>query len=181
MEINPYAAPQSQVLQATPQDEIVRNEHLNTEAAIKSAGLLYYLGSLALIAIGVIALISKDPGKTGFDIFLGMIFLLLGIGMGVAAYGLRRLQSWARPLTILLSSIAVIIGLINLSWGIVIHIYILAKMLGKQGRFVMSPEYQRIIAATPHVKRKTSIVVKVLLVLLLIILIGIIAAINMSR
>ena len=40
---------------------------------------------------------------------------------------------------------------------------------------------QRIIAATPHVKRKTSIVVKVLLVLLLITLIGIIAAVNLRQ
>ena len=74
-----------------------------------------------------------------------------------------------------------IVGLINLSWGIVIHIYILAQMLGKQGKFVVTPEYQRIIVATPHVKHKTSIVVKVLLALLILILIGIIGAINVSR
>ena len=43
MEINPYAAPQSQVLQATSQDELIRQEHINTEASIKSVGLLYYL------------------------------------------------------------------------------------------------------------------------------------------
>ena len=186
MEINPYAAPQSaapqsQVLQTTTQDELIRREHINTEASIKSVGILYYIGALALVSIGVIGLNTSARGKSGFDLPLGMMFLLLGVGMGVAAFGLRRLRSWARIPTIILSSIALIIGLINLSGGIVIHIYILAKMLGKQGQFVMTPEYQRIIAATPHVKRKTSVVVWVLLILLLIILIGIIAAITLGK
>jgi hypothetical protein len=34
-----------------------------------------------------------------------------------------------------------------------INAYILVKVLGKQGRFVMTPEYHDIIAATPHVKK----------------------------
>lgn len=41
---------------------------------------------------------------------------------------------------------------------------------------VFSADYQRIIAATPQVKYKTSKVVVVLLVILVIILIGVIAA-----
>jgi hypothetical protein len=57
-------------------------------------------------------------------------------------------------------------------------VYILVKVLGKQGKFVMTDEYQRIIAATPHIKRKTSIVVVILLVLLVLVLIGAIAAIT---
>jgi hypothetical protein len=44
MEQNPYAAPQSQVLQSTTSDEAIRKEHINTEATIKSVGVLYYLG-----------------------------------------------------------------------------------------------------------------------------------------
>jgi len=181
MEINPYAAPQSQVLQATSQDELIREEHINTEASIKSVGLLYYLAAFALIAIGVISSTDYHPGKSITTLLPGGLLLLLGIGVGFVAHGLRRLRSWARIPTVILSSIAVIIGLINLSGGIIIHIYILAKLLGKQAPFVMTPEYQRIIAATPHVKRKTSIIMKVLLVLLLILLIGIIASISLSR
>lgn len=176
MEINPYAAPQSQVLQATSQDELIRQEHINTEASIKSIGLLYYLGALVLIAVVAAMIASRVPGKNT-PILLAGGLLLLGIGMAATAYGLRRQQSWSRIPTIIISSIALIIGLINLSGGIIIHIYILVKMMGKQAQFVMTPEYQRIIAATPHVKRKTSIFVKVLLaLLLLILLIGIIAA-----
>jgi hypothetical protein len=60
--------------------------------------------------------------------------------------------------------------------GTLINVYILVKLCGKQGSFVMTPEYQRIIAATPHVKRKSSIASMVLLAILIIVLIGIIAA-----
>jgi hypothetical protein len=73
------------------------------------------------------------------------------------------------------------IGLLGFPLGTLINIYILVKILGQQGQFVLTPEYQRIIAATPHVKQKTSIVVWVLLILLLVILIGIIAAASMGR
>ena len=97
MEINPYAAPKAQILQATTQDEFVRREYLNTEASFKSIGILYYLGAVALIAIGVIALPSKVPGINVYDMLLGMIFLLVGVGMGVAAYGLRRLRAGHAP------------------------------------------------------------------------------------
>jgi len=181
MELNPYAAPQSQVLQATSQDELMRQEHINTEAAIKSVGTLYYLAMLVLIAIGVSLFASITPGKSSSALIPGGLLLLLSIGVGFVAHGLRRLRSWARIPTVILSSLALIIGLINLSGGIVIHIYILVKMMGKQAQFVMTPEYQRIIAATPHVKRKTSVVAWVLLILFIIILIGVIAAVNLRQ
>ena len=65
--------------------------------------------------------------------------------------------------------------------GTLINLYILVTVAGKKGHFVMTPEYHRIIAATPHVKRKTSVVTWVLLTLFIIILIGIIAAVNLRR
>jgi hypothetical protein len=177
MEINPYAAPQSKVLHVTSEDEVIRQQHINTEATIKSVGMLYYLGALMLIFLGAVwlyaGIIANKTSRVGPWILpLGVVALALGIGQGRVAYGLRRLQSWARTPTIILSSI----GLLGIPIGTLINIYILVKVSGQQGRFVMTPEYQRIIAATPHVKRKTSIVVKVLLILLVIILIGIIAA-----
>ena len=180
MELNPYAAPQSQVLQSTSLDELTRQEHINTEATIKSVGLLYYLGAFIVVLSGLLCIIlgiSSGRDAAWVSRLSGVVLLAIGVGQGVVAYGLRRLQSWARIPTVILSSI----GLIGFPVGTLINIYILVKILGQQGKFVMTPEYQRIIAATPHVKRKTSIVVKVLLVLLLIILIGIIAAVNLRQ
>lgn len=177
MEVNPYAAPQSQALRPpSSQDETIREEHIKTEASIKSVGFLFYLGALILLAVSVSVVASFTRGNSTGILFLGLIGVLFAFGTGATAYGLRRLRSWSRISTIILSSIALVIGLMNLSAGIVIHIYILSMMLGKKARFIMTPEYQQIIAATPHVKHKTSIVVKVLLALLLILLVGIIAA-----
>jgi len=173
MEFNPYAAPKSEVLQSTPQAELERMQHIHTEATIKSVGILYYLGAFALILLGVTGLTGRDLEEGVPPQLMGAIFITLGAGQGVIGYGLRRLQRWARIPTVIFSCI----GLLGFPIGTLINAYILVKVLGKQGQFVLTPEYQQIIAATPHVKRKTSIVVWVLLIVLLIILIGIIAAI----
>lgn len=181
MELNPYAPPKAQALQANTQAETIRREYINTEASIKSVGLLYYLMMVVLIAAGVFLFTEINAKSVSTALPVGGILLFLGTGVGFVAHGLRRLRSWARMPTIIISSIALIYGLVNLSGGIVIHIYILAKMMSRQAQFVLTPEYQQIIAATPHVKRKTSIVMKVLLILLLILLIGIIAATYLSK
>lgn len=177
MEINPYAAPQSQVLQTASDDEIIRKQHINTEATIKSIGALYYLGAFVVVIMSLSMFVSMRSESIAGSLLMGVIFLALGVGQGVVAYGLRRLQGWARIPTVILSCI----GLLGFPIGTLISIYFLVKVLGKEGKFVMTPEYQRIIAATPHVKRKNSIVAVVLLVLLLILLIGIIAAASMGR
>lgn len=177
MEFNPYAAPQAQVLQATPQAEVERTLHINTEATIKSVGVLYYLGAFALIMMGVASFSGRELEEGVSPQVMGAIFIALGAGQGVVGYGLRKLQSWARIPTVIFSCL----GLLGFPLGTLINAYILVKLLGQQGKFVMTPEYRQIIEATPHVKRKTSIVVWVLLILLLIILIGIIAAIATGK
>ena len=95
MEINPYAAPQSQVLQATSEDELTRRSHINTEATIKSVGILYYLGALALTLVGGSALASGNPGRGVDDLAIGVIILILGIGLVYALPWLKR-QSGGR-------------------------------------------------------------------------------------
>ncbi|MBB5033054.1 hypothetical protein [Prosthecobacter vanneervenii] len=177
MEINPYAAPQSQILQATSSDELIRQEHINTEATLKSVGILYYLGAFVLTLMGGMALFGSLMNGETASVLLGLFFLIIGVTQGVAAYGLRRLQSWARVPTIILSCI----GLLGFPLGTLINLYILVKVAGKQGKFILTPEYQRIVAATPHVKRKTSIVMKIALALLFIILLGIIISVSLSQ
>ncbi len=169
MELNPYAPPQSPTLApplpALPDAEAVRREHIHTEATIKSVGTLYYLGAFLMILVGL----STQAASQDISAMTTMaIFVTLGAAQLVTGYGLRRLRGWARIPTLILSGI----GLLAFPIGTLINAYIMVKVLGRQGRFVMTPEYQRIIAATPHVKRKTSIVVWILLVLLIVALIG---------
>ena len=170
MEINPYAAPQAQVLQATSDEELTRRSHLNTEATLKSVGTLYYLGAFLLTMIGGSNITGKHSGMAIYGMETAPVMLVgLGIGLGVTAYGLRRLQSWARiPLAIFS-----FLGLFRFPWGTLINLYILSQVLGKKGLFVMTPEYQRIIAVTPQVRIKTSMAVWVLLALLISALVGI--------
>lgn len=170
MEMNPYAPPQAQVLLAPSSvpDELIREEYIVTEAAIKSVGVLYYLGAFASIFVGgVLLLFSRMNGET-VQMLFGVFLLGGGMIHGVIAYGLRGLQGWARIPTIILSCI----GLIGFPVGTLISIYVLVKVTGKQGRFVLTPEYRQIIAATPHVKDKTSILARMLVALLLITVIG---------
>ncbi|MBL9185121.1 MAG: hypothetical protein JNN17_23440 [Verrucomicrobiaceae bacterium] len=174
MEQNPYAAPQSQILQSSTSDEAIRREHLNTEATIKSVGTLYSFGALLLPLVGVVAFVKGGDSKDAAQMAGGIFFVIVGIGQGFIAFGLCRLKGWVRIPTVILSCI----GLLGFPVGTLINAYILVKVCGKQGKFVMTEEYHRIIAATPHIKRKTSIVVIILLVLLILILLGAIAAVG---
>ena len=105
---------------------------------------------------------------------------LLGIYGGLAvlmfftARGLRRLQPWSRIPSGILSTI----GLLGFPIGTLINGYILYLLFSRKGNVVFSPEYRDIIDRTPHIKYKTSLVVKVLAaVLLAVFLLGIIAVI----
>jgi hypothetical protein len=184
MESNPYAPPQVTILSA-PRSEIeeaeaIRQEHIKVEATVKSVGTLYYLGAFLVlglsVALPILVTPEDDRAETIGPIAL-TAFFLTGIAHLVLAYGLRRLRSWARWPTVVLS----FIGLLGFPLGTLISALILANLLGKKAAMVFSPEYKDIIAATPHVKYKTSIIVKVFLVLLLLALIGIIAAVSLSQ
>lgn len=163
MEMNPYAPPQASIrppaLPSRVDAESLRREHINTEASIKSVGILYYLGAVLGIAVGASMLGSDDVGSAALLLSIGVVQL-------VAGFGLRRLRSWARIPTIIVSGI----GLLGFPIGTLISAYILFNLLGKQGRYVMTPEYRQIIAATPHVKNKTSRAAWIVLLVLLAVL-----------
>lgn len=184
MESNPYAPPQVTILSA-PRSEIeeaeaIRKEHIKVEATVKSVGTLYYLGAFMFIVFGLMTAFVPSMDKSagqGEALFISVFVLAFGIAYGVLGYGLRRLLSWARWPTVALS----FIGLIGFPVGTLISILILVNLLGKKATLVFSPEYKDIIAATPHVKNKTSIIVKVLLVLLLLALLLILSSLFIGR
>ena len=78
MEQNPYAAPQSQILQSSTTEEAIRREHINTEATIKSVGVLYYLGALLLplaVAFSIFAAIKSNDTE---QLVGGIFFVEIG-------------------------------------------------------------------------------------------------------
>jgi len=75
----------------------------------------------------------------------------------------RGLTHWGRVVGCVVSGL----GLLAFPIGTVINAYILYLFLSKKGRTVFSPQYKDVIAATPHVKYRTSIIVWIFLALVL--------------
>lgn len=167
-EFNPYAAPKAEVITQNTEAEAIRRQHINHEASIKSVGCLYGLVALALvIALIVVGADLMEQSLSAVGVLAGLAVLA-----GVVAAGLRNLRRWASILAALWSAILVVAGLLNLPRSIIqllIFAFILWLMVSPKGIFVTSARYRAIIAQTPHVKRRTSVVVSVLLVLILLI------------
>jgi hypothetical protein len=164
MESNPYAPPNAEILTPPTEVERIRQEHIQTESSIKTAGVLYRLAGAVLVGIGVVGLLNsstpEDKAITACLIALGLFLFALG-------RGLERLRRWVRVPAIVLS----IIGLLIVPpVGTLLNGVILANLIGRKATTVLRPEYQEIIAATPHVKPKQS---KAALVVLVIILLGV--------
>lgn len=167
-EPNPYLAPTTfAVPPALPSDaETIRRQHLNHEASIKSLGLLYFLGALFMIPGGLLGVVSPSGelprGTAAIVLALGILSVFLG-------WGLRKLKAWARVGATVMS----VIGLLGFPIGTLINGLALYYLLSKKGSMVFSPQYKEVIADTPHVKYKTSIIVWVLLgIFVLILLVG---------
>lgn len=166
----------------------IRKRYLSHEASIKSIGLLYWLGGIVglilapLYLIGAITVMTSADaasGAQGSNTFAGIVMVGLAVmiaafavGQIIVAIGIRKLKPWARIATAVLSGI----GLLGFPLGTIISAYFMYLVLSKKGQYVFSPEYQSVIAATPQIRYRTSIVVWILLGLLVALLIlGILA------
>jgi hypothetical protein len=87
-------------------------------------------------------------------VFIGLAALQIWVGIG-----LRNLKPWAR----IASGVLAGIGLLGFPIGTLINGYILYLLFSKKGAMLFSPDYQRVIAETPHIKYKTSIIVWIVL------------------
>jgi hypothetical protein len=146
--------------------EQIRNDNLKHEASVKSIGFLYFFSAtfLLLASFGMgISAASDSRGALASGllavVFFGIAAILVWVGIG-----LRRLRPWARIPSGILSGL----GLLGFPLGTLINGYILYLLFSAKGKMVFSPEYQRVIAETPHIKYRTSIVIWILLGLLLL-------------
>ena len=182
---NPYS-PTSHVSPAEPvhgDAESIRRRYIAHEASIKSIGILYMLGAIIMIPIGMVMLVlpfaRADMGaaEAAIVVAISLIYLSIGVLQAFTAVGLRRLRPWARIVSIVLS----VIGLLAFPLGTLISAYILYLLVSAKGEFIFSPPYQDIVFQTPHVRYKTSLVAWIALgVLLLVIAVGIVAAVATS-
>ena len=159
---NPYAAPAALVddVAANPEAEAIRRAHISHEASIKAVGFLYYLGAVGVTLAAVFGLLGSGGEAQGAA--TAVVLLVVGVGQFFAGWGVRALTKWGRVLGCVLSGL----GLLAFPIGTAINAYILYLFLSKKGRTIFAPEYQAVIAATPHVKYRTSIVVWIFLALI---------------
>ena len=98
-----------------------------------------------------------------FSLFLGGLYLAVGLG-------LRKLRPWTRIAAGIISGI----GLLAIPLGTLINAYILYLLFSKKGSTIFSADYQRVIADTPHIKYRTSLIMwLVLAVVVLAVVAGI--------
>jgi hypothetical protein len=176
--INPYAPPKAEVADVVPtagEEAAIRQDHIKTEASIRSIGILYYLCSGLLLFLAVSFLAGGDPRKfdTSFPV-VGSSLLTLALGLlGIfIGRGIRNLRPWARVAVIMLASLGCIVGVARLSLGIVVQVYILYLLFSKKGRRIFASDYPDIVAATPEIKYRTSIVIWILLGLVVLLILA---------
>lgn len=192
MDSNPYA-----VTTSTPMDagqavsgdaEQVRRAHLSHEASIKSVGVLYMLGSIFSLFYGAVtvfagtqSLMSPDNALGGeamgpVEIIVGAVVAGVGLLQFYAALSMRSLNPNGKPVAIAVACL----GLLGIPIGTLISAYILYLLLSEKGKVVFSPEYKAIIAATPHIRYRTSIIVWIFLILLIVVVLLAIVGVGMS-
>ncbi|HWE35099.1 MAG TPA: hypothetical protein VG406_00895 [Isosphaeraceae bacterium] len=155
-------------------------------AVLNSIQVVVYL----LIAIGSMAPINQGAQNFDPETQRTMAWVNFALNLGTATLGfflgigLRRLQVWARwtslvfavigLIFVLLASLAVmalvspIPGLIFLVVGGGINGYIVSLLASSKTTYICTPEYREIIALTPHIKYRMSLLVKILLVIVVL-------------
>jgi hypothetical protein len=146
--------------------EETRKEYLKHEASVKSIGVLYYLGAIVVVLPGAAYAIEGLTQSEAVPVLRGLALLALGAGHFWVGTGLRRLRKWARIPTGILSGI----GLLGIPIGTIINAYILYLVFSRKGTMVFSDEYQEVIRQTPHIKYRTSIIVRIFLGLVLVVI-----------
>jgi hypothetical protein len=148
--------------------DTIRRAHVNRETSLRAMCLLYSLiGSVVLLATVFVLTTGSDvplevrPGIYGaIDV---LVYVVGATAFLVVAYGLWQPRRWARIAAIVLSTV----GLMAIPIGTLLCPYFLYLLLSAKGRRVFAPDYAAIVAATPHIKHRTSIIVWTLLAVFL--------------
>jgi hypothetical protein len=190
MSSNPYAVQTTEFMTApmTGDAESTRKKYLTHEASVKSIGTLYYLGGYFGLLLGFLYAGMSISAATGGMREAGpavgereqtVLAIILGISSVVAfsmsifhlwtAYGLRRLKPYSR----IAGSVIAGIGLLGFPIGTLICGYFLYLLLSAKGEFIFSQQYRDIVQQTPHIKYKTSLIVRIFVgILLFVLLLG---------
>ena len=182
--VNLYAPPKAQVEDVVAfegEAYEIRREHIKIEATIRSLGTLNYLGGALLVVGGIALMFGGLSQATGGIPFAGLVVVFC-LGLGAVSFavgrGLRTFRPWARVVAMISAGLGILSAFragMGAPIGMLINGYILYLLLCKKGRRIFESDYPAIVAATPDVKNKTSVVVWIalgLLVLFILVLVG---------
>ena len=168
--VNPYAPPSAKVTDSysnlgSGSDEELRHELLQHERSIQSIGSLYLLGvfiwSMAMVAM-VVGIFAGSEQSLGESLSGGLVAGVLALLFFWIGSGLRQLNPRVR----LGATILAVIGLVGFPFGTLINGYILYLLHSEKGKRILTSEYQAVVARTPHIKHKMSMLMKFLLFML---------------
>lgn len=140
--------------------EQTRKDHLSHESSVKSVGSLYLFGAIIVTIIGIVSLGARSGGT----MLIAVFWLVLAPLQFWVGLGLRNLKPWSRIVGAVLAGL----GMLAFPFGTLINGYILYLLLCKKGRMVFSEEYKKVIAATPHIKYRTSVLVWIILIIFIL-------------
>jgi hypothetical protein len=130
------------------------------------------------VAVFAVVMGFGDPSRGQLFVYIGIAVLYAAFAAGLAALGigLVRLKKWARWVTVAVTGLQIGVtvlssgllvastgdpwALIGLGFGLLISGYILYLLVSAKATMVFSQEYRAIIDETPHIKYKTSCLVK---------------------
>jgi len=141
----------------------VRRHYLYHEASVRSIGSLYYFVAILFIVSGIVGVAGEggSAAAVAFVLLAGLAAIQFWTGRA-----LRTLKPWAR----IPAGIFSVIGLLGFPIGTLINGYILYLLFSAKGNTVFSEAYRQVIAQTPDIKYRTSIVVWIVLSLLALVL-----------
>lgn len=141
---NPYAAPKADLDPPVTGTSIsARAAMLKYEVAIQSVGTTFFFVGLILVVAGMMAF-DRSYWIGGLSSLAGAT-LVIWVG-----YGLKKLRGSARTVGMTLAGI----GLVGFPVITLLSLHILFVLGNKASRGVFTPDYARIIAATPHIRHK---------------------------
>ena len=178
---NPYAAPSAPVLDTHADPEIAQAEeerraHLHVERSVLALGWLYIavgcFTAFGLVGVLLAPTLDVDPGVDARLITAAVGSAMMAAWIGIGA-GLVRLRPRARPFAIGIS----VIGLLAFPIGTIFSAYFLYLLASKKGQRVLSPQWQAVRDATPHVRHRMTVVTWLLAGFALLFFVGVIAAV----
>lgn len=173
---NPYAPPTARVedLCGDPvAAEATRREHIAHETSIRALGLLCVIGGiLMLVRAGWILMFGMTFGLSLLFVSRLIVpFLLVTGALSIAAgVGILQLRLWARVPAVALLLVGLLAALIGARVALVaapitalIGACFLLVLFAGNSRRLFAPDYRAIVAATPQVKYRVSILLCIVL------------------